>query len=1063
MKRSATGDPPGTPSASQGSSSGGGTSEGPASKKRIVFEPIQLGPIANLEELEVKTLAFQNQKLGHRLTQRIAMEEELRSRIDQLEKRQTQDDALINIIHRYWNQLNEDIRVLLQRFDAETCDDEETSNENSETTSFITQLATWQKQELDEKLASRVQVSQRAVAKIIQVFDHLNQRHERLSRMIRGEDLADKDDKDKADDGVDKSGKNGDKNGESRDSKKGDSDESMEDDSGKDKSDKDGGKVDGEEECKGKKCGATRPTLSLDEEVKELNRQLIKENQNLHRLNTKLHESSHFQGLRQAEFDEKLNAEETKNEELQNKVDDHDYELTKARMRNGKLETTLGDAQEKLKMYVDQHGGKLDQKVVLSNAERKTVEQLNHDHEEQRELAATRLAELESTNSKFKESLKEVEKLRMELSTLPGHVVVETTEHKCLQSQFSVLYNEAMQLKTQLEESRAQLQSAKNTHMRQIEQMEAEELLAQKKLRTEVIQLEDMLAQVRKEYEMLRIEFEQNLAANEQTGPINKEMRNLITSLRTHNVQLKGEVARYKRKCKESSAESAKLRKDLDDMKTAEIKALQAKKLQEQQQQQKQQQQQQQEQQLMKQEPQEVKAEAGEAKESSEEAKTEDGVAATSEDSEVTEAGSAGEVKKEEGDDVKGEPGEEQAVATAAEGGEPVAANDEAQENSEENAKSIESDLNELKEKIEELTRGKGKDAETIKELKVNLKKAQNDLKEMKLLLDMYKACTKEQREKAAIMVAEKKARAEAENLQQQLKKLGEAKKEEKKRLADEDATRRIKQLEEQCASLNKQLANHKQEEEALLSDMEVTGQAFEDMQEQNSRLIQQLREKDDANLKLMSERIKSNQIQRLAREERDMLIQQVNTLSTQVEAQNQVVRKLEEKERLLQTNLMTVEKELAMRQQAMEMHKRKAIESAQSAADLKLHLEKYHAQIKEVQQTVAEKTSSLEAEAFKTKRLHEELVLMRRKVERLRKIEMASDMDEILKEEIREYKETLTCPSCKVKRKDAVLTKCFHCFCYDCLRTRYETRQRKCPKCNAAFGASDYHRLYLA
>ena len=78
----------------------------------------------------------------------------------------------------------------------------------------------------------------------------------------------------------------------------------------------------------------------------------------------------------------------------------------------------------------------------------------------------------------------------------------------------------------------------KNAHMRQIEQMESEELMTQKKLRTEVIQLEDMLAQVRKEYEMLRIEFEQNLAANEQTGPINKEMRNLIQSLQTHNVQV---------------------------------------------------------------------------------------------------------------------------------------------------------------------------------------------------------------------------------------------------------------------------------------------------------------------------------------------------------------------------------------------------------------------------------------------------------------------------------------------------------------------------------------------
>ncbi len=43
------------------------------------------------------------------------------------------------------------------------------------------------------------------------------------------------------------------------------------------------------------------------------------------------------------------------------------------------------------------------------------------------------------------------------------------------------------------------LQHSKNAHMRQIEQMESEELLAQKKLRTEVIQLEDMLAQVPKD------------------------------------------------------------------------------------------------------------------------------------------------------------------------------------------------------------------------------------------------------------------------------------------------------------------------------------------------------------------------------------------------------------------------------------------------------------------------------------------------------------------------------------------------------------------------------------
>ena len=78
--------------------------------------------------------------------------------------------------------------------------------------------------------------------------------------------------------------------------------------------------------------------------------------------------------------------------------------------------------------------------------------------EEQRELASNRFIELEEMSGKYKSTLKEVEKLKMELSTLPEHVVVETTEHKCLQSQFSVLYNEAMQLKTQLEDARNQLQ-----------------------------------------------------------------------------------------------------------------------------------------------------------------------------------------------------------------------------------------------------------------------------------------------------------------------------------------------------------------------------------------------------------------------------------------------------------------------------------------------------------------------------------------------------------------------------------------------------------------------------
>jgi hypothetical protein len=47
-----------------------------------------------------------------------------------------------------------------------------------------------------------------------------------------------------------------------------------------------------------------------------------------------------------------------------------------------------------------------------------------------------------------------------------------------------------------------------------------------------------------------------------------------------------------------------------------------------------------------------------------------------------------------------------------------------------------------------------------------------NDQKEMKLLLDMYKGVSKEQRDKVQLMAAEKKTRAELEDIRQQLKKI---------------------------------------------------------------------------------------------------------------------------------------------------------------------------------------------------------------------------------------------------------------------------------------------------
>ncbi|KAK6467839.1 E3 ubiquitin-protein ligase BRE1B-like, partial [Huso huso] len=720
------------------------------------------------------------------------------------------------------------------------------------------------------------------------------------------------------------------------------------------------------------------------------------------------------------ELVDKVTSSETKVSEMETNIEDLQWDIEKLRKREQKLNKHLAEALEQVThTHTHTHTHRDTHIYTQTHLSLSQFEMLNAELEQNQELANTRMAELEKLQQDLQEAVRENEKLKMDLHNIPEEVVKETPEYRCLQSQFSLLYSESLQVKTQLDEARALLLSTKNAHLRQIEHMESDELSLQKKLRTEVIQLEDTLAQVRKEYEMLRIEFEQNLAANEQAGPINREMRHLISSLQNHNHQLKGDVLRYKRKLRETQAEICKVRSTAG----AILKVR-------------------------------MQTSLGATGPSSGSAPSSSNWGGEGESE------SAG-VKKE----VKEEPVEVKKEKEEEEEREKEREREKEKEREREREKEREKEAEKEREREKERQRSeemKKKDSDALKQLRTELKKAQESQKEMKLLLDMYKSAPKEQRDKVQLMAAERKAKAEVEELRQRVRELEEKERKESKKLADEDALRKIKLAEEQIEHLQKKLTATKQEEEALLSEMDVTGQAFEDMQEQNIRLMQQLREKDDANFKLMSERIKSNQIYKLLREEKDELGDQVLTLKTQVDAQLLVVQKLEEKEGVLQSNLSTIEKELGLRTQAQELNKRKAVEAAQLAEDLKVQLEHTQNKLREIQSSMSDNRSAREGESFNLKRAQEDLSRLRRRLEKQKKVEVYTDADEILQEEINQYKAKLRCPCCNTRDKETVLTKCFHVFCFECLKTRYDTRQRKCPKCNAAFGANDFHRIYI-
>lgn len=100
--------------------------------------------------------------------------------------------------------MNEDVRIILQRFDAETSDENESNNESESTTSFLSQLSNFESisslanldtDEMSEQLQQRVDSSTRAIGKIVQAFDRIVQRNVRVSTSLNGANTAGEDGK----------------------------------------------------------------------------------------------------------------------------------------------------------------------------------------------------------------------------------------------------------------------------------------------------------------------------------------------------------------------------------------------------------------------------------------------------------------------------------------------------------------------------------------------------------------------------------------------------------------------------------------------------------------------------------------------------------------------------------------------------------------------------------------------------------------------------------------------------------------------------------------------------
>ena len=76
---------------------------------------------------------------------------------------------------------------------------------------------------------------------------------------------------------------------------------------------------------------------------------------------------------------------------------------------------------------------------------------------------------------------------------------------------------------------------------------------------------------------------------------------------------------------------------------------------------------------------------------------------------------------------------------------------------------------------------------------------------------------------------------------------------------------------------------------------------------------------------------------------------EQINATNSRLQSTEEIVRRLEEREKTLQAAVQSMEKEIGLRVQAAEMHKRKAIETTQQVAEVSFKLEGSNKQLSEV------------------------------------------------------------------------------------------------------------------
>eukprot|EP01127_Copromyxa_protea_P018214 TRINITY_DN5677_c0_g1_i2.p1 TRINITY_DN5677_c0_g1~~TRINITY_DN5677_c0_g1_i2.p1 ORF type:complete len:862 (+),score=233.88 TRINITY_DN5677_c0_g1_i2:44-2629(+) len=368
---------------------------------------------------------------------------------------------------------------------------------------------------------------------------------------------------------------------------------------------------------------------------------------------------------------------------------------------------------------------------------------------------------------------------------------------------------------------------------------------------------------------------------------------------------------------------------------------------------------------------------------------------------------------------------------------------------------------------------GKDEEIEKWKRAKDKVKK---EAENTKLLLDISKArLSADELSMLELMAQEKSLLEEKEELSKSIASLSQSVAKPKSSDEDtnsekelqeflpklEEARRILADLQRQEEEEKKRERSQEKEREDILGEIEEISSELLRMQSENIKTTKQLKDSEETSLNFLHNIVKQEKLQTLYLRKQQIFEERLVKTDLKVEAQEELLAKLEKKKGVLEQHYRKANEEMACLKSLLEAQQTAIHDGGLLHTELKAKIDETWGEIQAIKSRDANALTLLEKEKASVNQVSEELIRYQMLLEfytSKSKNEGARDIEQ----QLNHYKQTLRCSVCNDRMKDSIITRCFHTFCRQCIETNLQTRHRKCDGCGIPFGKRDVQQIYL-